>query len=91
MKADIQTFNCLGQPIEIQIRGKRNPKYRKTTGEYAGRAPDTYGTNKAELFGAADLYRRNPNYFAPAEPGEDVEGMCEWAFVIEQLVAEGTL
>jgi len=88
MDANIQTFNCLGKPIEIQVRGKRSPKYRHTKNpEDKGGA---YG-RMTRLLRHAAIYRENPDQYAPAYGDEDQAGMCEWAFVIEQLVAEGTL
>ena len=95
MKADIQTFNCLGCPIEIRINGKRNPEYRKMVGLPEEMMFRTHKASKSALLGEADFYRRHPDQYAdsanPWEDVEDVEGRCEWAFVIEQLVAEGTL
>ena len=84
----IETFNCYGEPITISLRGKRSPLYKDNDNR-----DDFFSTpfSKKELLEMADECRRLPLLYVNQHNRIAAENASEWAFVIEQLVAEGTL
>jgi hypothetical protein len=90
----IETFDCLGEPIRIFLRGKRNPMYldlgQVTDGRRVYRSLDDE-QGKAETLKAAVRFRQNPGYFRDVTLEGSRDNASEWAFVLEQLVGEGTL
>jgi len=96
MLANVTTFDCLGDEIDVRLSHKRNPTYRnndhdkyepfRNTSECSGACGDM---SKAALLKAAAYFRTDPTHYTGVI--RDEKTASEWAFVIEQLVGEGSL
>lgn len=89
MKIDVETFDCLGTPIVATFTRKGAfLSYRNAHHEDGEPKPERHRKSVKERLDSADFYRRNPREHIDILMGE-ADDMSEWAFVMEQLAAEG--